>query len=41
MSRMISTSQPVAQKTPLRRQIWDARYLYLLLVPGILYFAIF
>ncbi len=41
MSRMISTSQPVAQKTPLRRQLWDARYLYLLLVPGILYFAIF
>ena len=41
MSRIISASQPVAKKTPLRRQLWDARYLYLLLVPGILYFAIF
>ena len=28
-------------RKPLRIRIWDARYLYLLLLPGILYFAIF
>ncbi|MDR0929332.1 MAG: ABC transporter permease subunit, partial [Oscillospiraceae bacterium] len=26
---------------PLGRSIWDARYIYLLLIPGLLYFAIF
>ena len=28
-------------RRPLRTRIWDARYLYLLLVPGFLYFGIF
>ena len=30
-----------SRRKPLRIRIWDARYLYLLLLPGILYFAIF
>lgn len=41
MSQNFSSMQAVSKRAPLRHRIWEARYLYLLLIPGILYYAIF